>query len=239
MPGTYNAHVVPQKEKKIFCCSALPLPCSPPALQEAHAYFFCVEDRALLCRACDVAVHTANAFVSAHRRFLLTGVQVGLQPDAAAADAPDADPHPPTAAAAADPLQTPPPPDRKAAAGGGGSPAPLYSDDDIDWAAGADAGVSVAVGLPDWALVHEQFGAPPVPRPADPALARTPASKRSPRRSLAAAFTVQGGGALAGSLPDWPLDEFFGFNEYSAGLGFAENGTSKVSAQFSIFSNGH
>lgn len=209
------------------------LPLLPPAdvsapncdiCQEAHAYFFCVEDRALLCRACDVAVHTANAFVSAHRRFLLTGVQVGLQPDAAAA-AQDPDPHPPTAAAAADPLQTPPPPDRKAAAGGG-SPAPLYSDDDIDWPAGADAGV--AVGLPDWALVHEQFGAPPVPRPAEPALARTPSSKRSPRRSLAAALTVQSGGGLAAGLPDWPLDEFFGFSEYSAGLGFAENGTSKA-----------
>lgn len=196
--------------------------------QEAHAYFFCVEDRALLCRACDVAVHTANAFVSAHRRFLLTGVQVGLEPDAAAA-ATDADPHPPTAAAASDPLQTPPPPDRKAAGGGGdggGSPAPLYSDDDIDWAAGTDSGVGV--GLPDWALVHEQFGVSPVPRPADPALAKTPASKRSPRRSLAAAFTVQGGGGLAGGLPDWPLDEFFGFSEYSAGLAFAENGKSKA-----------
>jgi hypothetical protein len=79
-----------------------------------------------------------------------------------------------------------------------------------------------------------------VPRPAEPALARTPASKRSPRRSLAAAFTVQGGGGgLAAGLPDWPLDEFFGFSEYSAGLGFAENGTSKVSTQFSILSHGH
>lgn len=208
-----------------------------PALQEAHAYFFCVEDRALLCRACDMAVHTANAFVSAHRRFLLTGVQVGLQPAAAAQDA---DPHPP---AAAEPLQTPPPPDRKAAAAGdGSSPALLYSDDDIDWAAGADAGggVSVAVTLPDWSLVHEQFGAPPVvPRHADPALARTPSSKRSPRRSVAAAFTVQGGGGLAGGLPDWPLDEFFGFSEYSTGLAFAENDTSKVSTQFSILRNGH
>lgn len=194
--------------------------------QEAHAYFFCVEDRALLCRACDMAVHTANAFVSAHRRFLLTGVQVGLQPAAAAQDA---DPHPP---AAAEPLQTPPPPDRKAAAAGdGSSPALLYSDDDIDWAAGADAGggVSVAVTLPDWSLVHEQFGAPPVvPRHADSALARTPSSKRSPRRSVAAAFTVQGGGGLAGGLPDWPLDEFFGFSEYSTGLAFAENDTSKA-----------
>jgi hypothetical protein len=47
--------------------------------QEAIGYFFCLEDRALLCRKCDVAIHTANTFVSAHKRFLLTGVKVGLE----------------------------------------------------------------------------------------------------------------------------------------------------------------
>ncbi|XXG67607.1 hypothetical protein AAC387_Pa06g0911 [Persea americana] len=48
--------------------------------QETTGYFFCLEDRALLCRKCDVAIHTANAHVSAHQRFLLTGVKVGLEP---------------------------------------------------------------------------------------------------------------------------------------------------------------
>lgn len=47
-------------------------------LQEAAGFFFCLEDRALLCRKCDVAIHTANAYVSTHQRFLLTGVKVGL-----------------------------------------------------------------------------------------------------------------------------------------------------------------
>ncbi|WCJ32322.1 B-box zinc finger protein 22 [Euphorbia peplus] len=47
--------------------------------QEAAGFFFCLEDRALLCRKCDVAIHTANAFVSTHQRFLLTGVKVGLE----------------------------------------------------------------------------------------------------------------------------------------------------------------
>ncbi|WVZ82480.1 hypothetical protein U9M48_029737 [Paspalum notatum var. saurae] len=56
--------------------------------QEASGYFFCLEDRALLCRDCDVAIHTVNSFVSVHQRFLLTGVQVGLDP---------ADPVPPIA----------------------------------------------------------------------------------------------------------------------------------------------
>lgn len=48
--------------------------------QETVGYFFCLEDRALLCRKCDVAIHTANSYVSAHQRFLLTGVKVGLEP---------------------------------------------------------------------------------------------------------------------------------------------------------------
>ncbi|CAI9088873.1 OLC1v1023321C1 [Oldenlandia corymbosa var. corymbosa] len=48
--------------------------------QETIGYFFCLEDRALLCRKCDVSIHTANPYVSAHQRFLLTGVKVGLEP---------------------------------------------------------------------------------------------------------------------------------------------------------------
>ncbi|KAK4355347.1 hypothetical protein RND71_024318 [Anisodus tanguticus] len=49
-------------------------------LLETVGYFFCLEDRALLCRKCDIAIHTANPHVSAHQRFLLTGVKVGLEP---------------------------------------------------------------------------------------------------------------------------------------------------------------
>ncbi|KAL1563787.1 B-box zinc finger protein 22-like [Salvia divinorum] len=47
--------------------------------QETVGYFFCLEDRALLCRKCDVAIHSANSLVSGHQRFLLTGVKVGLE----------------------------------------------------------------------------------------------------------------------------------------------------------------
>ncbi|EAY82579.1 hypothetical protein OsI_37800 [Oryza sativa Indica Group] len=53
--------------------------------QEKTGYFFCLEDRALLCRSCDVAVHTATAHAAAHRRFLITGVRIGGSVDAAAA----------------------------------------------------------------------------------------------------------------------------------------------------------
>ncbi|KAF9666666.1 hypothetical protein SADUNF_Sadunf16G0252500 [Salix dunnii] len=64
----------------------VPLSTSSPQIpkcdicQEAAGFFFCLEDRALLCRKCDVAIHTANTHVSAHQRFLLTGVKVGLEP---------------------------------------------------------------------------------------------------------------------------------------------------------------
>nr|XP_043628901.1 B-box zinc finger protein 22 [Erigeron canadensis] len=47
--------------------------------QESAGYFFCLEDRALLCRKCDVSIHTVNSLVSSHQRFLLTGVKVGLE----------------------------------------------------------------------------------------------------------------------------------------------------------------
>ncbi|KAK8504744.1 hypothetical protein V6N12_046993 [Hibiscus sabdariffa] len=35
--------------------------------------------RALLCRKCDIAIHTTNPYVSSHQRFVLTGVKVGLE----------------------------------------------------------------------------------------------------------------------------------------------------------------
>ncbi|XP_077231819.1 B-box zinc finger protein 22-like [Tasmannia lanceolata] len=47
--------------------------------QEKAGYFFCLEDRALLCRQCDLSIHTASPYVSSHQRFLVTGVKVALQ----------------------------------------------------------------------------------------------------------------------------------------------------------------
>ncbi|ESQ38541.1 hypothetical protein EUTSA_v10029034mg [Eutrema salsugineum] len=40
--------------------------------QERKGYFFCLEDRALLCNDCDGAIHICNS----HQRYLLSGVQV-------------------------------------------------------------------------------------------------------------------------------------------------------------------
>jgi hypothetical protein len=41
-------------------------------------YAVCHEDRAFLCRECDVSIHSANEHVAKHRRFLMSGVQVEL-----------------------------------------------------------------------------------------------------------------------------------------------------------------
>ncbi|KAJ4978198.1 hypothetical protein NE237_008978 [Protea cynaroides] len=46
--------------------------------QEKVGYFFCLEDRKLVCGECDVSIHTANPYLSSHQRFLVTGVKVGL-----------------------------------------------------------------------------------------------------------------------------------------------------------------
>ncbi|ERM96346.1 hypothetical protein AMTRI_Chr09g35310 [Amborella trichopoda] len=44
--------------------------------QERRAFLFCQEDRAILCRECDIAIHTANDLTYRHNRFLLTGVKL-------------------------------------------------------------------------------------------------------------------------------------------------------------------
>ncbi|XXG74818.1 hypothetical protein AAC387_Pa07g3440 [Persea americana] len=44
--------------------------------QERCAFLFCQEDRAILCRECDLPIHTANHLTQKHNRFLLTGIKL-------------------------------------------------------------------------------------------------------------------------------------------------------------------
>ncbi|KAJ9537870.1 hypothetical protein OSB04_030603 [Centaurea solstitialis] len=44
--------------------------------QERRAFLFCKEDRAILCRECDVSIHRANERTQYHDRFLLSGVKL-------------------------------------------------------------------------------------------------------------------------------------------------------------------
>ncbi|MCO5583754.1 hypothetical protein L7F22_037668 [Adiantum nelumboides] len=53
-------------------------PSSCDVCQEKAGLFFCVDDRAVLCRDCDVSIHTANNLTRKHKRFLVSGVRVGL-----------------------------------------------------------------------------------------------------------------------------------------------------------------
>ncbi|XP_047165801.1 B-box zinc finger protein 20-like [Vigna umbellata] len=41
---------------------------------EKRAYVFCRQDRALLCRQCDVSIHDVNEHTKTHDRFLFTGI---------------------------------------------------------------------------------------------------------------------------------------------------------------------
>jgi hypothetical protein len=47
--------------------------------QEKCGFFFCLEDRALLCRECDVSIHSANSLSCNHKRFLIPGIRVALE----------------------------------------------------------------------------------------------------------------------------------------------------------------
>ncbi|XWS21003.1 hypothetical protein CRYUN_Cryun30bG0017500 [Craigia yunnanensis] len=44
--------------------------------QEKRAFLFCQQDRAILCRDCDVPIHSANEHTRKHNRFLLAGVKL-------------------------------------------------------------------------------------------------------------------------------------------------------------------
>lgn len=48
--------------------------------QDAPAVLFCCEDRAVICRECDLMIHTANEFTAKHNRHILFQVAAGLRP---------------------------------------------------------------------------------------------------------------------------------------------------------------
>ncbi|KAH0710964.1 hypothetical protein KY290_011223 [Solanum tuberosum] len=76
----HAANKLANKHQRVpLSASSSPMP-KCDICQETVGFFFCLEDRALLCRKCDISIHTVNAYVSSHQRFLLTGVKVGLEP---------------------------------------------------------------------------------------------------------------------------------------------------------------
>lgn len=47
-------------------------------MQERNGYFFCLEDRAIFCRQCDVSTHKGSPYLASHQRFLIAGMKVSL-----------------------------------------------------------------------------------------------------------------------------------------------------------------
>ncbi|XP_052151433.1 B-box zinc finger protein 20-like isoform X1 [Oryza glaberrima] len=62
----------------VACCNSEA--CGLSSLQEKRGFLFCKEDRAILCRECDIAVHTTSELTRRHGRFLLTGVRLSSAP---------------------------------------------------------------------------------------------------------------------------------------------------------------
>ncbi|KAM3289505.1 B-box zinc finger protein 20 [Capsicum chacoense] len=44
--------------------------------QERRAFLFCQQDRAIMCRECDLPIHKANEHTQKHNRYLLTGIKL-------------------------------------------------------------------------------------------------------------------------------------------------------------------
>jgi hypothetical protein len=219
----------------IMICVARHFSCGSP-LQEASGYFFCLEDRALLCRDCDVAIHTVNPFVSAHQRFLLTGVQVGLDP---------ADPVPPVA-------------DKHANAGGDSvykptknlsrkSPTVPSSGESSDSVPSENVirgdycrqnyVPTVRNGVVNWTMNNSTIPSlePQSEYMSDESLALLQCSLATSafanqinKNNDQACNLLLLGGNGSENLPDWPVDEFFSSSEFGPNFSFAEHCSSKV-----------
>ncbi|KAJ7948803.1 Zinc finger, B-box [Quillaja saponaria] len=143
--------------------------------QETVGYFFCLEDRALLCRKCDVAIHTANTYVSAHQRFLLAGVRVGLE---------HIDP------------------------GASSSSVKTNSGDKI-------------LETKNSSFSRRFFSGSLSPEYNEPINVSVVGESAQTRVSYA-------GGSAAGTIPQWPIDEFFGLNDLSQNYNCMDDGPSKA-----------
>ncbi|XP_014493660.1 B-box zinc finger protein 21 [Vigna radiata var. radiata] len=71
----HHANKLAHKHKRLSLCHPTSIPATLCDIcHEKRAYVFCREDRALLCRQCDVSIHDVNEHTKTHDRFLLTGI---------------------------------------------------------------------------------------------------------------------------------------------------------------------
>ncbi|XP_068666184.1 B-box zinc finger protein 22-like isoform X2 [Aristolochia californica] len=191
---------------------------------KSAGYFFCLEDRALLCRKCDYAIHTANSFVSAHQRFLLTGVKVALESSNPALSYSKEKLKSSERGAEAqrrtvsDTLSK-----KKFKSSERGVEAQWRTVSDIlpkeksdsaernaeaQWRTMSNSSSSISTSMDNNKVLLSQGDG----------LGRLPVTKLS--------FT--GGTMMSGVMPDWPIDEFLGLSGLSENLGFPEQESSKA-----------
>ncbi|AQK80453.1 B-box zinc finger protein 22 [Zea mays] len=226
--------------------AASPAPAVPKCdiCQEASGYFFCLEDRALLCRDCDVAIHTVNSFVSVHQRFLLTGVQVGLDP---------ADPVPPIAEKHVNAsggsvkqsvrhLPRRSPGVQFSVEGSASVPSKNVSNGDYSRQNSVPTARAEVV---DWTKNNTTIQS--VESPPKYMSEESPTLLQSSQTTTVFSNQINGNsdgtyhlsfssGNVTDSLPDWPVDEFFSNSEYVPNLGFSEHGSSKASCHTIVLS---
>ncbi|KAK2658417.1 hypothetical protein Ddye_004950 [Dipteronia dyeriana] len=82
----HTANKLSQKHQRVSLLKHHPASSSshPPlcdVCQERSGYFFCLEDRAILCKQCDMSTHTTmpSSYVSSHQRFLIGAIKVSLE----------------------------------------------------------------------------------------------------------------------------------------------------------------
>ncbi|KAF3440921.1 hypothetical protein FNV43_RR19207 [Rhamnella rubrinervis] len=83
----HAANKLSQKHERL-CLLKCPLPSSSSSTlplcdkcQGKNGYVFCLEERALLCRHCDMSSHMAGSpYMSSHQRLLIADIKVSLQP---------------------------------------------------------------------------------------------------------------------------------------------------------------
>ncbi|GAB4846611.1 hypothetical protein Ancab_025617 [Ancistrocladus abbreviatus] len=173
--------------------------------QEMVGYFFCLEDRALLCRKCDVAIHTVNPYVSAHQRFLLTGVKVELEPSEPGSSSSTGKPR-------------------------SGEKVPETETHSVSR---RSAPMSVANKFEKVAPTQSSGvgGLTPSKRRAPMPVAGD-YSKMLPVQGGVEDFSPSrfsfAGGSAAGSFPQWNIDDFLGLSEFNQNYGFPDHGSSKA-----------
>lgn len=173
--------------------------------QETVGYFFCLEDRALLCRKCDVAIHTANTFVTAHQRFLLTGVKVGLEP--------------------AEPVSS--------SSGGRSNSGERVSDAENRStlkrsAPTSNAGMYKKAGSVQRGVEADMPSKRSTPKTVAFEYPKVQSVQSGALEDITQSRMTVAGGSAAGMLSQWPIDEYLGLNDFQLNFGFPDNGSSKA-----------